>query len=103
MNLMCFVRSGLFLSIAICVLAAGCAPTRKTGTVTDGIVKGIAVSTDGSLGQLDVELTVKLDDGKEIKAAHMVEQEQAKSMKGKRVDVEPGKGSDVWKVVRVLN
>jgi major membrane immunogen (membrane-anchored lipoprotein) len=96
------VRKATAIAI-FCVLAQGCAPSKKTGTVTDsGTVKGIAISKDGSLGKLDVELTVKLDDGKEVKATHMVDQDKPASMKGKRVEEEPGEGN-IWKVVRVLN
>lgn len=91
------IAVGLF-----CVLLLSCAPAKQTGTVTDGIVKGIAISQDGSLGKLDVELTVKLDDGKEVKATHMVDQDKAAGMKGKRVEVVPGK-DNMWKVVQVLN
>lgn len=90
------------LGTLLCLELVACAPSKKTGTVTDGIVKGIAVTQDGSLGKLDVELTVKLDDGKEVKATHMIDQDKARSMKGKRLEVEPGK-DNMWKVVRVLN
>lgn len=55
--------------ILMCGLLVSCAPAKQTGTVTDGVVKGIAVGNDGSLGQLNVELTVKLDDGKEVKGS----------------------------------
>ena len=86
-----------------CVMLVSCASGKKTGTVTDGTVKGIAVTNDGGLGQLNVELTVKLDDGNEIKATHSIDQDKARSMKGKRVEVEPTSEANVWKVVRVLD
>jgi hypothetical protein len=60
----CLHKKVIVLGLA-CVILLSCASGKKTGTVTDGIVKGIAVANDGSLGQLNVELTVKLDDGNE--------------------------------------
>lgn len=103
MNLRYYAHKITGVLVLLTVVLPSCAPAKKTGTVTDGLVKGIAVGNDGTLGQLDVELTVKLDDGKEIKATHMVDQNKASSMKGKRVEVEPTSDANLWKVVRVLN
>jgi len=92
----------LLVTILLCILITGCAPSIKTGTVlTEGRLTGIEMLEDGQLGRNAVELVVKLDDGTEVKAIWM-EQGELEGMKGRRVEVEPGKDSKLWRVIRTL-
>jgi len=75
----------------LCALITACGSSRKTGTVTGAAIdEGQVVSV------------VKLDDGTEVKAIPMSESGMIQLVGGQRVEVEPDKGSKLWKVVRTL-
>jgi len=93
----------LSFTIILGILFAGCGPSTKTGTVLDGgTVTGVEMAEDGQLGRLIVQLAVKLDDGTEVTATWKEKQGQGESLKGRRVELEPGKGSKSWTVIRIL-
>ena len=75
----------------LCALITACGSSRKTGTVT-----GAAIDE----GQ--IVTVVKLEDGSEVKAIPMSESGMIELVGGQKVEVEPGKGSKLWKVVRIL-
>jgi hypothetical protein len=60
------------------------------------------LSEESQLGNLAIELVVKLDDGVEVKAIWMAEQGNQERMRGRRVEVEKGEGSEPWRVTRIL-
>jgi len=68
-----------------------CGSSRKTGTVAGAAIEEGQIVT-----------VVKLEDGSEVKAIPMSESGMIQLVGGKRVEVEPGKGSKLWKVVRIL-
>ena len=72
-------------------LITACGSSRRTGTVA------VAAIEEGQ-----IVTVVKLDNGTEVKAIPMSESGMVQLVGGQKVEVEPGKGSKLWKIVRIL-
>ena len=75
----------------LCALITACGSSRRTGTVAGAAIEEGQIVT-----------VVKLDNGTEVKAIPMTESRMVQLVGGQKVEVEPGKGSKLWKVVRIL-
>ena len=79
------------VAFVLCTLMTACGSSRRTGTVAGAAIEEGQIVT-----------VVKLDNGTEVKAIPMTESGMVQLVGGQKVEVEPGKGSKLWKVVRIL-